>query len=310
MFAAEIKLFGQDDKALGLAASESGAELAPAAPDWLRPGSIQEYDEIGVPQNSGQVNPVMLTKTLAKLAEEKGVMFSLNSSAKKVNVNDQNAVESVTYIRDKEEKTIEATDILVAAGPWTPRILPAVSLLTPCGHSVIIKPTRPLSPYILFPTIEPAPNSSVESYLSPDIYPRPSDDLRSFDTVYASGPDDYETELPEDSDQVNLVKRKLDDIITAVGSVSEEVAKGKLVVSQACYKPQIRKHEEDEEVGPMVGPVGVKGLWLATGHDEWGIQNGPGTGLLMSEMIFEGKARSADASSLDPSHFLNAKTSL
>ena len=64
----------------------------------------------------------------------------------------------MTFTHEGASETIEATDVLVAAGPWTPRLLPAVSLLTPCGHSVIAKPTRPLSPYILFPNINPAPN--------------------------------------------------------------------------------------------------------------------------------------------------------
>lgn len=189
-------------------------------------------------------------------------------------------------------------------------ILPAVSLLTPCGHSVIFKPSRPLSPYILFPNIQPAPNSSIDNLLSPDIYPRPADDLHGFDTVYASGPDDYETDLPLDADEVKVVEKKCVDVLTAIGSVSQEIHDGDIVAKQACYKPQIRKHEETEEVGPMVGPVGTKGLWLATAHDEWSIQNAPGTGLVSSEMIFEGKARSADCSSLDPKHFLRIPAAL
>ena len=73
---------------------------------------------------------------------------------------------------------------------------------------------------------------------------------------------------------------------------------------QACYKPQIRPHEEDEEVGPVVGPAGITGVWLATGHDEWGIQNSAGTGLVISEMIMEGEAKSANCETLDPKHFL------
>lgn len=52
-----------------------------------------------------------------------------------------------------------------------------------------------------------------------------------------------------------------------------------------------------------MGPTGIKGLWLATGHDERGIQNAPGTGLLMSEMIFGGAAHSANCDFLDPKHF-------
>jgi glycine/D-amino acid oxidase-like deaminating enzyme len=156
----------------------------------------------------------------------------------------------------------------------------------------------------LFPDIRPEPNSSIDNLLSPNIHPRPADQLHGFDTVYASGPDDYEAELPTDSDQVKLVDKKLEDVLTAIGSVSQEIYDGEVIARQACYKPQIRPHEEDEEVGPMVGPAGPEGLWLATGHDEWGIQNGPGTGLVMSEMIYEGKARSADTSTLDPKHFV------
>ncbi|KAJ4300888.1 hypothetical protein N0V90_002976 [Kalmusia sp. IMI 367209] len=310
VFAAEIKLYGQDVQTATPITSQMESK-APAALDWLRPGSIQQYDEIGVRSNSGQVNPVMLTRTLAKLAEEKGVTFSLGASVKEVIVDqDKNVVKSVSFTKNEVRETINATDVLVAAGPWTPTILPNVSLYTPRGHSVIVKPTRPLSPYILFPDIQPAPTSSVDSFLSPDIYPRPADHLHAFDTVYASGPDDYEEKLPANSDDVELVEKKLEDVLTAIGSVSEEIYNGELVLKQACYKPQIRPHKEDEEVGPMVGPVGVKGLWVATGHDEWGIQNGPGTGLLMSEMIFEGKAHSTDASSLDPRNFLQSPASL
>jgi hypothetical protein len=219
-------------------------------------------------------------------------------------------VKSVEFKDDDGTHTIDATDILVAAGPWTPNLLPSVSLLTPRGHSVIVKPTRPLSPSILFPNIQPAPASPFDELLSPDIYPRPADQLYEFDTVYASGPDDYETSLPSGTGDVELVDQKCANVLKAIGSVSQEIHDGALVKKQAYYKPQIRKHEEDEEVGPMVGPVGTHGLWVATGHDEWGIQNGPGTGLVMSEMILEGKAHSADCSSLDPKHFFNTSTKL
>ena len=37
---------------------------------------------------------------------------------------------------------------------------------------------------------------------------------------------------------------------------------------------------------------------------QWGIQNGPGTGKLMSEFVFDGKAISANIGSLDPRKIL------
>lgn len=314
VFAAEIKLLGRslDGKADTPSEIDSAStDKYPLKLDWLLPGSVEQYNEIGTPSDSGQVNPFMFTTTMAKLAEAKGAKFRLGCSVSAINYRgNKEGVESVTFTHEGASETIEATDVLVAAGPWTPRLLPAVSLLTPCGHSVIAKPTRPLSPYILFPNISPAPNNTFSTLLSPDIYPRPLDGLYGFDTVYASGPDDYEVPLPADTDSVDLDEKKCDDIFVSIGSVSREIHDGEIITKQACYKPQIRKHEEDEEVGPIVGPLSVKGLWLATGHDEWGIQNAPATGLVMSEMVFEGEARSADCKGLDPSHFLNSSVSL
>lgn len=43
---------------------------------------------------------------------------------------------------------------------------------------------------------------------------------------------------------------------------------------------------------------------MATGHTCWGIQNSCATGKLMSEFVFEGKAKSAKIDSLDPRQFL------
>lgn len=169
---------------------------------------------------------------------------------------------------------------------------------------MVIKPSRNLSPYVLFPTILPPPNGNLENVLSPEIYPRPGDRLHNFGSIYACGPDDYDIPLPDTSESVAVDDQSCNDVWTAVKSVSQEIHDGESFTKQACYKPQIRPHEEDEEVGPMVGPTGIKGLWLATGHDEWGIQNAPGTGLVMSEMILEGAAHSANCDSLDPKHFL------
>ena len=120
----------------------------------------------------------------------------------------------------------------------------------------------------------------------------------------------YDVSLPSTSDSVKVDEQSCEDVWTAVKSVSREIHNGDVFTRQACYKPQIRPHEEEEEVGPIVGPTGIKGLWLATGHDEWGIHNAPGTGLVVSETISEGAAHSADCESLDPKHFLRMLESL
>jgi len=70
---------------------------------------------------------------------------------------------------------------------------------------------------------------------------------------------------------------------------------------QACYLP--RHMRFGEERGPLIGQTAVRGIWVAAGHTCWGIQNGPATGYLMSELLLEGKAKSANIDKLDPKKF-------
>lgn len=42
----------------------------------------------------------------------------------------------------------------------------------------------------------------------------------------------------------------------------------------------------------------------AAGHSCWGILNGPATGLVMAELIAEGKPKSVDIRKLDPQRLL------
>ncbi len=300
---AEVELQAQEVDREGGPGNGAESTKFPSELDWLLPSSLKSYEELGTPSNTGQVNPYMFTRTIAKLAEEKGAKIIIGSAIAIDFKKDSQGIKSIQYTQNGTTNSLPATDILLSAGPWTPKLFPRVHLKTPRGHSVVVKPSRNLSPYVLFPNIAAPPNGNVEQILSPEIYPRPGDRLHDFDTIYACGPDDYDVPLPNTSDAVAVDEHSCNDVWTAIKSVSQEIHDGDIITKQACYKPQIRPHEEGEEVGPMVGPTGIEGLWLATGHDEWGIQNGPGTGLVMSEMIFEGAAHSANCESLDPRHF-------
>lgn len=64
---------------------------------------------------------------------------------------------------------------------------------------------------------------------------------------------------------------------------------------QACFLPIADRGR------PLIGKVrGAEGVFVNAGHSCWGITQGPGSGLLMAEMILEGKAKSADISKLAP----------
>ena len=272
---------------------------SPSALDWLRPGSMKACHEIGTPADSGQVHPYLFCHKMAELARMGGASIIIGTVTS-INYFDHDdssgsgsspskAIKSVTYsttaTTSQGETKIQthdlpATDVLLAAGPWTSKLLPRVKLLAPKGHSIVVRPSSGgdhtignISPYILFPTIISSPTTTTP-ILSPDIYPRPRDALNTFDAIYASGPDYHDVPLPDLVSEVTVEEDKADSVWRAVRSVSSRaIQDGAVITKQACHKAQIRKHEEDEEVGPIVGPVDdddVVGLWLATGLDEWG----------------------------------------
>lgn len=264
--------------------------------DWLFPGAVRSYNEIGTPKDSGQVHPFLFTSKISDLAEESGVTIIIGRGKSINYTEDGSSVRSITYENEDGIEALDATDVLVAAGPWTSKLIPKIRLQSPKGHSIVVKPqAEQIFPYILFPKIYASAPT-----ISPDIYPRPRDVMNVFETIYASGPDCYDVPLPDIVTDVTVEAEKIKDVWEAVKSVSQEIRNGEVITKQACYKAQIRKHDENEEVGPIVGPLDIKGLWVATGLDEWGVSNGPAVGLIMSEMILEGKAQSADVESLDP----------
>ena len=107
--------------------------------------------------------------------------------------------------------------------------------------------------------------------------------------------------LPETADLTYVDEDLCDDMIAYVGTISPQLAAAPVQTKQSCYLPRHARAGKDR--GPIVGPTTVPGLWVASGHTCWGIQNGPATGFLMAEMLLEGQARSSNISILDPRKF-------
>jgi glycine/D-amino acid oxidase-like deaminating enzyme len=262
--------------------------------DWFADESVQSYDSMGTPSDTAQVHPYQFTTSMAALAEERGVDIILGS-AKEI-IRCPAGVTSVRYeTKDTtESKILGATDVVVTAGPWTSTLWPSAPISALRAHSVTIQPARPVSAYAVFTSIS-LPKDFKDGvktramHVTPEIYARPNNE------VYACGEGDTLVPLPETSKDVVVDERRCRDIVEYVGSVSDELRDGEVLVRQACYLPQV-----EVGGGPLVGPTNVNGVWMAAGHTCWGIQNGPGTGKVMSEFVFEGVARSARVGGLDP----------
>ena len=263
----------------------------PSELDWIIPGKVTSYTELGDPTSTAQVHPYLFTTQIARLAEERGAKIILGSVTKINNNHDGNTAESVTYKANDTPKVNElpATDIVIAAGPWTKFIYPAAPIKESRNHSIVVRPSKPTSAYVLFPELHP---QIPQKRIPPEIYSRPDG------TIYSCGPSDDDIPLPETSDLVEYSDEVCNTIFTDVSSISKEVRDGEVLIKQACYRPMVVGRAR--EIGPLVGRTDTKALWIAAGHDSWGIQNAPATGKVMSEMILEGAARSANVSSLDP----------
>jgi len=105
--------------------------------------------------------------------------------------------------------------------------------------------------------------------------------------------------LPTTSDLVQCDESRCQDVYDYIASISPSIRKGEILAKQACYLPLV-----EGGGGPLIGETGIRGLLLSTGHTCWGIQNSCATGKLISEFVFDGEAKSARISMLDPRKFL------
>lgn len=337
------KLPKQDEQAASLLRDSP----LPTDLGWIEGRLIKRYTEMGVPDatETAQVHPFQFTTAIAQLAREGGVDIRLGARVTKINQS-KTEVHSVEY-EDRtpgsaaggqttsRSRIIDGvTDVVVAAGPWTGRLLPRAKVEGLRAHSVVYD--ADVSPYAVFTNISLPPEFVPEhrarqgqrrkhrGNVDPEIYARPGREVyacgeyrspsqhgeracahaTSADALHphrASGEPDSTVPLPETADGVQVDEAQCDDLLAYIGTVSPALAAAPVKAKQACYLP--RHMRFGEERAPLVGRTQVPGLWVASGHTCWGIQNGPATGCLVAEMLLDGEARSADIEKLDPGKF-------
>jgi glycine/D-amino acid oxidase-like deaminating enzyme len=174
------------------AASELGNSKRPSGLDWVLQEKIESYTELGDPTNTAQVHPYLFTTQIARLAEEQGANIILGSVMRVGYNHDGSMAESVTYKANDTSHVNElpATDIVIAAGPWTRSIFPTAPIKESRNHSIVIRPSRPTSSHVLFPELHPR---IPQKRIPPEIYPRPDG------TIYCCGPSDTDVPLPKTS---------------------------------------------------------------------------------------------------------------
>ncbi|ODV89799.1 hypothetical protein CANCADRAFT_27609, partial [Tortispora caseinolytica NRRL Y-17796] len=267
----------------------------PADLDWIRPELVESVSPIGGENSTAQVHPLKFTLFMLRRAQEAGVELIIGQVHDFI-YDRAGSIRGVRYSsRDAQDtsigKTIDfaADEVVITAGPWVSRLIPTCPISGLRAHSITITPTRPVSAYALFTEIKDR-----SKIVCPEIYARK-------DEVYVCGEGDNFVGLPDTTDNVSVSKEKCDELYKYASALSEEMGGGRLNKRQACYLPVV---DLPSSSGPLIGQTNVKHLWMAAGHSCWGINNAPGTGKLMSELLIDGKATSASLRGLDPKkHF-------
>jgi glycine/D-amino acid oxidase-like deaminating enzyme len=265
--------------------------------DWVAEECVEGYESMGGDGETAQVHPYQFTTSMAELAQEKGLKVILGSVT---GIEGEGSEKSVSYTDKKtgEKKTIDATDVVITAGPWSKRVWPGAPISNTRAHSVTIRPSREVSGYCLFTQLGLPKNFKEGSknkakFVTPEIYARPNNEL------YACGEGDHLVPLPQSTADVEVDESRCQDIIDYCASFSDEMKDGEVLVRQACYLPLV-----ETGGGPLIGPTQTEGVYIATGHTCWGISNSCGSGKLMSEYLLDGEPKSANIASLDPRKWL------
>ncbi|KIK61343.1 hypothetical protein GYMLUDRAFT_166343 [Collybiopsis luxurians FD-317 M1] len=261
---------------------------------WVDENLTHSYSSMAPDGDTAQVHPFLFTTSMMDLAIEKGAEL-ISGRVTGLDISD-GQVTGVTLVHNNsgQKETLPATHVIIAAGAWSPSILPSLPISATRAHSVTIhpKPSVTIAPYVLFTEIALPDRRGVT--VSPEIYARPGNE------VYACGPGD-DSFLPKNVDDVLVDEAACDAIQKHVASISPELREGTVHKRQACFLPTV-----ETGGGPIVGAASyiAQGLFIATGHTCWGICNAPGTAKALSELIMDGSIKCANLKRLNPSNFL------
>jgi glycine/D-amino acid oxidase-like deaminating enzyme len=267
--------------------------------NWIRDDIIKDWSELGGVDSTAQVHPYRFTNFILKKAIESQAVELILGKVDEILFSDETeAATGLSYIPTKsvgknERVEIMGDQIVLSMGPWTSKILPDCPISGLRAHSITVAPHNgTVSPYAIFSELKIGKGK----YVSPEIYARK-------DEVYVCGEGDTLVDLPETTDDVEVIKEKCDQLFHYVSKMSPNLSKGHILKRQACYLPVL---DVPSSSGPLIGETNVEGLYLASGHSCWGINNAPGTGKIMAELLLEGEVHSADVSALDPSLYFDA----
>jgi len=255
---------------------------APSELDWLA-GGVVIAGRLSTPQTTAIVHPEKFTAAMMSAAQAHGaelrrgrvtgiVRHTHGATAKGVEV---------------EGGIIEADAVVVAMGPWSLLATEWMSLPAVFGWrspSLVYDTGRDVPAEALFLDYHGEDGTAV----TVEVFPRA--DGSTHVTAFSE-------ELPLPLDPASVKPEP--DAIARLRAICERLSpvfrSERIIARQACFRPVT------QDGLPLIGKVPQSdGLFVATGHNVWGILNAPATGEAFAELIVDGAARSTDLAPFDP----------
>jgi D-hydroxyproline dehydrogenase subunit beta len=237
------------------------------------------------------VGPASATRAFAALAARRGAELRLGAEVRL-------AVEGGRVVGVAAEGRLEpARVVVVAAGPWTPRLVDPSGGWAPIGPVwgvvAAIELARPPRHVLEEAEIDIEPDEGSPDRASSDVRAPNGDGAFSFSLVTADGASALGSTFLHDEPDAEALAGEL----RARGErFVPAIAAAPVIGLRACARPLAADRR------PLVGHVpGLEGAFVAAGHGPWGISTGPATARMVADLVL-GRDPSIPAG-LDPARF-------
>lgn len=252
----------------------------PSELDWLSDG-VMIAGRIGTPDTTAIVHPRKFTAGMMAAAEKlgaevrrgriTGIARHADGKARGVEV---------------DGDLIEADAVVMAMGPWSLLAAGWMDLPVVFGQR---------SPSVVYDTGSDVPAHALfleyqdedQGALTVEVFPRA--DGSTHVTAFSG-----QRPLPLDPAVITAEANEIARLMAICERLSPALREERIIARQACFRPVT------QDGLPLIGKVaGSEGIYVATGHNVWGILNAPATGESLAELI-AGQRPRVDLSPFDP----------
>jgi glycine/D-amino acid oxidase-like deaminating enzyme len=254
----------------------------PSELGWLSDG-VLIASQLSTSETTAIVHPRMFTSAMMRAAQARGTELLRGRITGVV----RHAHGATARGVEVDGNVIEADAIVVAMGPWSLLAAGWMSLPAVFGQR---------SPSLVYNTGKDVPAHALfldyldkgDDLVSVEVFPR-ADGSTHITALSDAVP------LPVDPAAVNPEPEAINHLQAIAERLSAVFRADRIIARQACFRPVT------QDGLPLIGKVPLsEGIYVATGHNVWGILNAPATGEALSELIADGTTQSIDLTPFDP----------